>query len=121
MKLTITRNKDPLSFGQGVRIFLNGAPTIQLIEGQKVEMVLHLPEQSSVILSVKEIKRTSLQIKDGDHILLERNPIYLFLAVSGIFLLVSSFLFHFPSSYAFPLLISSFLVEQFKLKKIPAL
>lgn len=118
MRIAITRKSDPLAFGQAVKIYINGKPTIQLAERQGAEMTLYIPGQETLVLSVQELKRTSLLIQDGDHILLERNPIFATLSLTGLTLLLASLLFQFSSILAFPLLLSSFMVDQLKLSKI---
>lgn len=85
-----------------------------------------LPAGDAAILTIKSIRTSSIQVQDGDQVLIETNPTYkTCFSIAIAILLISFFLrysadmpFFLLSLVAFSLIIVTFFIQQFKLSKI---
>ena len=85
-----------------------------------------LPEGNAAILTIKSIRSSNLEVKDGDQVLIETNPSYTTCLSIAMALLIISLFLRYNSSMisilfslaASVLFISTLFMQQFKLSRI---
>ena len=126
MKISVTRNTGWLGFAVRLKVFINGVEVTRIASSKTDFLDIPLPEGNAAILTIKSIRSSNLEVKDGDQVLIETNPTYTtFFFFSLGLLFTSTLLRHFStmpsilvSFLAFAFLIATFFFPQYKLSKI---
>ena len=126
MKISVTRNTGWIGFAVRLKVFINGVEMAKVANSATQFLDIPLPEGNAAILTIKSIRSSNLEVKDGDQVLIETNPTYTtFFVVALGLLFTSTLLRHFStmpsilvSFLAFAFLIATFFFPQYKLSKI---
>ncbi len=126
MKISVTRNTGWLGFASRLKVFVNGVEVTRLASSKTDFLDIPLAQGDAAILTIKSIRSSNLEVKDGDQVLIETNPTYTtFFVVALGLLFTSTLLRHFStmpsflvSFLAFGFLIATFFFPQYKLSKI---
>ena len=126
MKISVTRNTGWLGFASRLKVFINGVEVTRIASSKTDFLDIPLPEGNAAILTIKSIRSSNLEVKDGDQVLIETNPTYTtFFVVALGLLFTSTLLRHFStmpsilvSFLAFAFLIATFFFPQYKLSRI---
>ena len=126
MKISVTRNTGWIGFAVRLKVFINGVEMAKVANSATQFLDIPLPEGDAAILTIKSIRSSNLEVKDGDQVLIETNPTYTtFFVVALGLLFTSTLLRHFStmpsilvSFLAFAFLIATFFFPQYKLSRI---
>ena len=126
MNISVTRNTGWIGFAVRLKVFINGVEMAKVANSATQFLDIPLPEGNAAILTIKSIRSSNLEVKDGDQVLIETNPTYTtFFVVALGLLFTSTLLRHFStmpsilvSFLAFAFLIATFFFPQYKLSKI---
>ena len=126
MKISVTRNTGWIGFAVRLKVFINGVEMAKVANSATQFLDIPLPEGNAAILTIKSIRSSNLEVKDGDQVLIETNPTYTtFFVVALGLLFTSTLLRHFStmpsilvSFLAFAFLIATFFFPQYKLSRI---
>ena len=126
MKISVTRNTGWIGFAVRLKVFINGVEMAKVANAETQAVNIPLPAGDAAILTIKSLRTSSIQVQDGDQVLIETNPTYTtFFVVALGLLFTSTLLRHFStmpsilvSFLAFAFLIATFFFPQYKLSKI---
>ena len=126
MKISVTRNTGWIGFAVRLKVFINGVEMAKVANSATQFLDIPLPEGDAAILTIKSLRTSSIQVQDGDQVLIETNPTYkTCFSIAIAILLISFFLrysadmpFFLLSLVAFSLIIVTFFIQQFKLSRI---
>ena len=126
MNISVTRNTGWIGFAVRLKVFINGVEMAKVANSATQFLDIPLPEGNAAILTIKSIRSSNLEVKDGDQVLIETNPTYTtFFVVALGLLFTSTLLRHFStmpsilvSFLAFAFLIATFFFPQYKLSRI---
>ena len=76
MKISVTRNTGWLGFASRLKVFINGVEVTRIASSKTDFLDIPLPEGNAAILTIKSIRSSNLEVKDGDQVLIETNPTY---------------------------------------------
>ena len=126
MNISVTRNTGWIGFAVRLKVFINGVEMAKVANAETQAVNIPLPAGDAAILTIKSLRTSSIQVQDGDQVLIETNPTYkTCFSIAIAILLISFFLrysadmpFFLLSLVAFSLIIVTFFIQQFKLSKI---
>ena len=126
MKISVTRNTGWIGFAVRLKVFINGVEMAKVANAETQAVNIPLPAGDAAILTIKSLRTSSIQVQDGDQVLIETNPTYKTCFSIAIAILLISFFLRYSadmpsfllSLVAFSLIIVTFFIQQFKLSKI---
>ena len=126
MNISVTRNTGWIGFAVRLKVFINGVEMAKVANAETQAVNIPLPAGDAAILTIKSLRTSSIQVQDGDQVLIETNPTYKTCFSIAIAILLISFFLRYSadmpslllSLVAFSLIIVTFFIQQFKLSKI---
>lgn len=126
MNISVTRNTGWIGFAVRLKVFINGVEMAKVANAETQAVNIPLPAGDAAILTIKSIRTSSIQVQDGDQVLIETNPSYTTCLSIAMALLIISLFLRYNSSMisvlfslaASVLFISTLFMQQFKLSRI---
>ena len=93
MKISVTRNTGWIGFAVRLKVFINGVEMAKVANAETQAVNIPLPAGDAAILTIKSLRTSSIQVQDGDQVLIETNPSYMTcLSIAMALLIISLFL-----------------------------